>query len=61
MSKVARFLIALVAVFIALPAFSASAHAVLDNSVPASGATLAESPPQIVLDFDERVETAVGF
>lgn len=61
MSKVARFLIALVATFVAFPALTASAHAVLDNSVPASGATLAESPPQIVLDFDERVETAVGF
>ena len=38
-----------------------SAHAVLDNSVPASGATVAISPAQIVLDFDEKVETALGY
>ena len=50
-----------VALFLFIAPAAASAHAVLDNSVPASGATLAESPPQIVLDFDERVETAVGF
>ena len=37
------------------------AHAVLDNSVPASGATIASSPAQIVLDFDEKVETALGY
>ena len=43
------------------PVSAVSAHAVLDNSVPASGATLVESPPQIVLDFDEPVETALGF
>ena len=43
------------------PAGAVSAHAVLDNSVPASGATLVDSPPQIVLDFDEPVETALGF
>lgn len=44
-----------------LPATAALAHASLDNSVPASGATLVDSPPQIVLDFDENVETALGF
>jgi copper transport protein len=44
-----------------LPAGAASAHAVLDNSVPVSGATLVDSPSQIVLDFDEPVETAPGF
>ncbi len=42
-------------------ASAVSAHAVLDNSVPASGATLVDSPPQIVLDFDEPVETSLGF
>jgi copper transport protein len=43
-----------------LPATNVLAHAVLDNSVPASGATVAESPPQIVFDFDEPVETSLG-
>lgn len=43
------------------PAGAVSAHAVLDNSVPASGATLVDPPPQIVLDFDEPVETTLGF
>lgn len=62
MRRVGSRLAAVVAVlFVVLPAATASAHAVLDNSVPASGATLADSPPQIVLDFDERVETSLGF
>jgi copper transport protein len=52
--------IAAVIVFL-VPAGAVSAHAVLDNSVPVSGATLVDSPPQIVLDFDEPVETALGF
>lgn len=51
----------IVGTMLGLPASVASAHAVLDNSVPASGATLVESPPQIVLDFDEPVETSLGF
>ena len=55
-----RLLIAVVAMLL-LPASAAFAHASLDNSVPASGATLVDSPPQIVLDFDEPVETALGF
>jgi copper transport protein len=38
-----------------------SAHAVLDNSVPTSGATLEETPLQIVLDFDESVESSLGY
>ena len=42
------------------PPHGVLAHAVLDNSVPASGATVTASPPQIVLDFDEKVETALG-
>ena len=55
------------AVFVAIicvlcaPAAVASAHAVLDNSVPTSGATLEESPLQIVLDFDETVESSLGY
>ena len=55
-----RLVIALL-VFLAVPASTVFAHASLDNSVPASGATLVDSPPQIVLDFDETVETALGF
>ena len=39
----------------------ASAHAVLDNSVPTSGATLEDTPLQIVLDFDESVESSLGY
>lgn len=50
-----------VGTMLGFPASAASAHAVLDNSVPASGATLVDSPPQIVLDFDEPVETSLGF
>jgi len=44
-----------------LPAAMVSAHAVLDNSVPTSGATLEETPLQIVLDFDESVESSLGY
>ena len=55
-----RLLIAVV-VMLLLPASAVFAHASLDNSVPASGATLVDSPPQIVLDFDEPVETVLGF
>jgi len=47
-------LIAAVIVFL-VPAGAVSAHAVPDNSVPVSGATLVDSPPPIVLDFDEPV------
>ena len=46
---------------IAMPSAVASAHAILDNSVPASGATVAKPPPQIVFDFDEAVEVSLGF
>jgi len=58
--NVVRLLAAVVALLF-LPASAVLAHASLDNSVPASGATLVESPPQIVLDFDEPVETSLGF
>lgn len=58
--SLAGLVLAVVGVF-GLPATAALAHASLDNSVPASGATLVNSPPQIVLDFDENVETALGF
>lgn len=56
-----RLAVSLAVAFVVVPAATASAHAILDNSVPASGATLAKSPPQIVLDFDETVETSLGF
>jgi len=50
-----------VACVLCAPAAMASAHAVLDNSVPTSGATLEETPLQIVLDFDESVESSLGY
>lgn len=63
MVRLRHVITAVIATVIVLfaPAGVASAHAVLDNSVPASGATLVDSPPQIVLDFDEPVETTLGF
>jgi copper transport protein len=63
MRHVRRAAVAFVAL-VSVLTFSTSAvfaHAVLDNSVPASGATLVDAPPQIVLDFDEPVETSLGF
>ena len=63
MRHVRRAAVAFVAL-VSMLTFSTSAvfaHAVLDNSVPASGATLVDAPPQIVLDFDEPVETSLGF
>jgi len=59
--KCAQIFFVLVAGVLCAPAAMASAHAVLDNSAPTSGATLEESPPQIVLDFDESVETSLGY
>ena len=38
----------------------ASAHASLETTDPANGAVLTDSPPQIVLAFDESVEIALG-
>jgi len=38
----------------------ADAHAILKSSEPASGAALASSPKQIVLDFNEAVEFDLG-
>ena len=52
-----RAVVVAIACVLCAPAAMASAHAVLDNSVPASGATLEETPLQIVLDFDETVES----
>jgi copper transport protein len=49
--------------FLALPvlmAAPASAHATLQESVPADGAILPVSPTQVLLRFDESVEVALG-
>lgn len=48
-------LVALVALVL-LPASPVSAHAVLQSSTPAANSVLENSPPEIVLDFDEEVE-----
>ena len=56
-----RIVFVAIACVLCAPATMASAHAVLDNSVPTSGATLEDSPLQIVLDFDESVESSLGY
>ena len=56
-----RTVLVAIACVLCAPAAMASAHAVLDNSVPTSGATLEDSPLQIVLDFDESVESSLGY
>lgn len=56
-----RILLVAVVCVLCEPASMASAHAVLDNSVPTSGATLEDTPLQIVLDFDESVEPSLGY
>lgn len=66
LTRVGRFRQTLPAVLAAAivlfaPASTVWAHAVLDKSTPTSGATLVASPPRIVLDFDEPVETTLGF
>lgn len=38
----------------------ASAHAILDSSSPASSSVLSESPKEIRLDFNEKVEATLG-
>jgi len=38
----------------------ASAHARLLSSTPAGGSTVAEVPPEIVLEFNERIEASFG-
>lgn len=59
--KLLHILVASVVCVLFAPAAMASAHAVLDNSIPTSGATLEETPLQIVLDFDESVESSLGY
>ena len=39
---------------------TASAHAILDSSSPASSSVLPESPKEIRLDFNEKVEATLG-
>ena len=56
-----RTVLVTIACVLCAPATTASAHAVLDNSVPTSGATLEDTPLQIVLDFDESVESSLGY
>ena len=56
-----RTVLVTIACLLCAPAAMASAHAVLDNSVPSSGATLEDTPLQIVLDFDESVESSLGY
>ena len=56
-----RTVLVTISCLLCAPATMASAHAVLDNSVPTSGATLEDSPLQIVLDFDESVESSLGY
>lgn len=51
---------AVAAVVLGVPVGSASAHAGLDESIPASGAVLTTSPTELVLDFDEPVEASLG-
>lgn len=57
-----RGLVVLAAALAALlaAAATASAHATLEGSVPARGATVAQSPSQVVFRFDEAVEGNFG-
>ncbi len=43
-----------------LGAGSASAHVVLESTSPAASSIIAKSPTEIVLNFDEEVETSLG-
>lgn len=60
MRRLVLVLAAMAAVVLGVPAGSVSAHAGLDQSDPASGAVLSESPSELVLDFDEPVEAVFG-
>jgi copper transport protein len=52
--------VALVAAVIGLTAAPASAHAVLEGTEPGAGATVEQSPKQIVLSYSEPVEASLG-
>jgi copper transport protein len=60
MRRLVLALAAVAALVLGVPVGSASAHAGLDQSDPASGAVLSESPTELVLDFDEPVEAVFG-
>jgi copper transport protein len=51
---------AVAALVLGVPVGSASAHAGLDESSPASGAVLNDGPTELVLDFDEPVDAVFG-
>lgn len=50
--------LAYAAVFVALGAAAAHAHARLDHAVPAAGASVSAAPQQVELSFSETVEPA---
>lgn len=56
---VAAAIVALVALAL-LPAATASAHAALQSSTPAANSVLEQSPPDLVLDFDEDIEASLA-
>lgn len=60
MRRVILALVAVAALVLGVPVGSASAHAGLDESDPASGAVLNEGPSELVLDFDEPVDAVFG-
>lgn len=47
-------------VLLALDAVPASAHAILESTDPAAGATLGSSPKSVTLHFDESVTATIG-
>lgn len=57
---VAAWFVTHVVAVLGMTAAPVHAHAGLESSTPAASSVLEESPPQIVLDFDEPVETALA-
>lgn len=56
---VTRLALAAAVVLLVLPA-SAAAHATLEQTTPARGATLAQAPGQVEFRFDESVDASLG-
>ena len=52
--------VAAIACLLSLSQSSASAHAILDSSMPSPSSVVADSPPEIRLDFNEDVEANFG-
>ena len=52
--------VAAIACLLSLSPSSASAHAILDSSTPSPSSVVADSPPEIRLDFNEDVEANFG-